>query len=326
MRTWWVNQNQTYRQEIEGGYLWSPKRRADGARNHFYETMREVAPGDLVFSFCDTRIKAIGLARSVAYTAPRPPEFGKAGENWDVEGWRVDVGYVELKRPYRPADAMDLIRPLLPPRYAPLQPNGRGLQGVYLTELPAPLAMVLLDLAGPEAAVFKAATPVIGAAAPDFEQAEQIGEAWDEREERRIAAAHAGEAEALREIRRARRGYGLFRKRVLQVERGCRLSGIAEPAFLICRHIKPWRYSTDNERLDGENGLLFSPNADYLFARGLITFDANGDLLVSPSMSEPLLTKLHIPAAFHANVGGFTDHQAHFLGYHKDRLFLRAAG
>ena len=26
MRYWWVNQNQTFRQEIEGGYLWSPKR------------------------------------------------------------------------------------------------------------------------------------------------------------------------------------------------------------------------------------------------------------------------------------------------------------
>ncbi len=129
MRYWWVNQNQTYRQEVEGGYLWSPKRKAGGAKNHFYETMREVAPGDLVFSFCDTRIKAIGIARSVAYTAPKPPEFGKAGENWDVEGWQVDVGYVELKSPYRPADAMDLIRPLLPPRYAPLQANDAGYRG-----------------------------------------------------------------------------------------------------------------------------------------------------------------------------------------------------
>src|SRR6059036_2139534 len=26
MRYWWVNQNQTFRQEIAGGYLWSPKR------------------------------------------------------------------------------------------------------------------------------------------------------------------------------------------------------------------------------------------------------------------------------------------------------------
>ena len=50
MRYWWVNQNQTYRHEIQGGYLWSPKRNANGARNPFYESMREVAPGDLIFS------------------------------------------------------------------------------------------------------------------------------------------------------------------------------------------------------------------------------------------------------------------------------------
>lgn len=44
MRYWWVNQNQTYRHEVAGGYLWSPKRNANGARNPFYESMREVAP------------------------------------------------------------------------------------------------------------------------------------------------------------------------------------------------------------------------------------------------------------------------------------------
>ena len=51
MRYWWVNQNQTYRHEVQGGYLWLPKRNANGARNPFYESMREVAPGDLIFSF-----------------------------------------------------------------------------------------------------------------------------------------------------------------------------------------------------------------------------------------------------------------------------------
>jgi hypothetical protein len=58
MRYWWVNQNQTFRQEIDGGCLWSPKRNKNGNRNPFYEFMREVAPGDIVFSFCDTRIAA----------------------------------------------------------------------------------------------------------------------------------------------------------------------------------------------------------------------------------------------------------------------------
>jgi len=64
VRYWWVNQNQTYRQEIVGGYLWSPKRNANGARNPFYEFMREVTPGDLVFSFVDTRRVALGIVSS----------------------------------------------------------------------------------------------------------------------------------------------------------------------------------------------------------------------------------------------------------------------
>ena len=31
VRYWWINQNQTNRQEIEGGYLWSPEGKIDGA-------------------------------------------------------------------------------------------------------------------------------------------------------------------------------------------------------------------------------------------------------------------------------------------------------
>lgn len=50
MRYWWVNQKKTYRHEVPGGYLWSPKRKSNEHTNPFYEYMREVAPGDLVFS------------------------------------------------------------------------------------------------------------------------------------------------------------------------------------------------------------------------------------------------------------------------------------
>lgn len=79
MRYWWVNQNQTYATEVRGNFMWSPKTNANGARNPFYDFMREVAPGDIVFSFCDTRIKALGLVTGTAQTAPKP-DFGGAGE------------------------------------------------------------------------------------------------------------------------------------------------------------------------------------------------------------------------------------------------------
>lgn len=66
MRYWWVNQNRTYQHEVPGGYLWSPRRKKNGNINPFYETMREVAPGDLILSFADTCIRAFGIARSYA--------------------------------------------------------------------------------------------------------------------------------------------------------------------------------------------------------------------------------------------------------------------
>ena len=85
MRYWWVNQNQTYRAEVRGSFMWSPKQNANGARNQFYENMREVSPGDVVFSFCDTRIKAIGVVTGGAQTGPKP-DFGAAGSNWSQGG------------------------------------------------------------------------------------------------------------------------------------------------------------------------------------------------------------------------------------------------
>ena len=99
MRYWWVNQNQTYRHEVAGGYLWSPKRNANGARNPFYETMREVAPGDLILSFVDTRLVAIGIAQSYCWESPKPSEFGTAGQNWEDMGWRVRVAFTRASPP-----------------------------------------------------------------------------------------------------------------------------------------------------------------------------------------------------------------------------------
>jgi hypothetical protein len=126
MRYWWVNQNQTYRHEVQGGYLWSPKRSANGARNPFYESMREVAPSDLIFSFMNTRILAIGIAQSYCWESPKPLEFGNSGQNWENIGWRVKVNFTLLNNKVRPKDHIDILRPLLPDRYSPLQSTGNG--------------------------------------------------------------------------------------------------------------------------------------------------------------------------------------------------------
>ncbi|MFY9839943.1 MAG: hypothetical protein WAK55_26415 [Xanthobacteraceae bacterium] len=112
--------------------------------------MREVAPGDLVFSFIDTRIAAVGVAQSYCWENPKPAEFGAAGQNWENIGWKVTVRFTELENKIRPKDHIVVLRPLLPARYSPLQPNGNGLQSVYLTEIPPSLAEVLMGLIGKE--------------------------------------------------------------------------------------------------------------------------------------------------------------------------------
>ena len=133
------------------GYLWSPKRNANGAKNPFYETMREVSPGDVVFAFVDTVIVAIGVAQSYCSESPKPYEFGTTGEYWEGIGWKIRVQFTPLIHRMRPKDHMGVLRPLLPSRYSPLQANGNGVQSIYLTELPPPLAETLAGLIGSEA-------------------------------------------------------------------------------------------------------------------------------------------------------------------------------
>lgn len=178
MRYWWVNQDQTYRHEFRGGYLWSPKRSANGARNPYHEAMREVAQGDLIFSFVDTRIVAVGIAQSYCWESPKPLE----GQNWENIGWKVTVRFTELANKVRPKDHMSVLRPLLPVRYSPLQPNGNGLQSVYLAEPPIPLAEVLNGLIGQEvAALAVAAKDVKPVPADDLD-------VWEGKLEQQVAA------------------------------------------------------------------------------------------------------------------------------------------
>ena len=48
---WWVNQNKSFKEEILGGYMWSPKKQKGGQKSVYYDNMRKVKPGDLVYSY-----------------------------------------------------------------------------------------------------------------------------------------------------------------------------------------------------------------------------------------------------------------------------------
>ena len=147
MRYWWANQKHTYEAEVLGGFLWCRQRRANGSRNPFYENMRMVAPGDLIFAYHNAQIPAVGLVLSRARAAEAPAAVGP-GAAADVPGWLLDVAWLELKRPLQPGRFMGILAPLLPEVHAPLTPEGKGLQGGRLLEVPDRLSRALLQLAG----------------------------------------------------------------------------------------------------------------------------------------------------------------------------------
>ena len=323
MKFWWVNQNQTYRQETSGGYLWSPKRKKDGGRNPFYDSMREVAPGDVVFSFCDTLIRSIGTARSYCFESPKPAEFGTAGPNWNQVGWRVQVEWKSLIHQVRPKNHMDLIKAHLPSRYSPLTADGNGLQGIYLIDLPQGLANVLGDLIGPEFHALQASANAQLEQADIEAKAAPLIDEWEEHLQQGIESNNRLSPTEKLELVQARRGQGIFKQRVSQIERSCRVTRVNNPAHLIASHCKPWRDSADEERLDGENGLLLTPSIDHLFDRGFISFEDNGDLLVSPVAHRESLQRMGVSVDERVNVGGFASGQKRYLEYHRESVFLQ---
>ena len=280
--------------------------------------MREVAPGDLIFSFADTRILAVGVAQSYCWESPKPEEFGNAGQNWEDIGWKVKINFTELGNKVRPKDHIEVLRPLLPDRYSPLQPNGNGIQSVYLTELPTTLAEVLIGLIGREVApISLAARDVKPVPADDLD-------IWDRRLEQQIANDSTVRETDRLAIIRARSGQGLFKDRVSRIESRCRITGIENPVHLIASHCKPWRDSTNDERLDGENGLLLTPSIDHLFDRGFIGFENDGDLIISPVAHRPSLQRMGIDTTRVVNVGGFTSGQKQFLDFHRNAVLLQS--
>ncbi|PHQ59425.1 MAG: hypothetical protein COC10_13400, partial [Sphingobium sp.] len=78
----------------------------------------------------------------------------------------------------------------------------------------------------------------------------------------------------------ARVGQGQFRENLINHWLTCAVTGATNPLLLRASHIKPWKESSNNERLDSFNGLLLSANLDAAFDSGLISFDNSGKIML----------------------------------------------
>lgn len=201
--------------------------------------------------------------------------------------------------------------------------TGNGIQSVYLTELPPALADVLVGLIGKEASMLSEQRDESVLKKPmQIENADL--EMWEHHIESKIES-DTGIPDTEREaLIVARRGQGLFKQRVMEIENRCRITGVTNPVHLRASHCKPWRDSNNEERLNGENGLLLTPTIDHLFDRGFISFEDSGVLIVSPVAHIPSLNRMGLATDRVVNVGTFTGGQREFLEYHRDSVLLQA--
>jgi len=94
----------------------------------------------------------------------------------------------------------------------------------------------------------------------------------------------------------ARLGQGRFRADLMQIwNNSCAVTGCTVLKVLKASHIKPWRDSTNNQRLDPNNGLLLTANLDALFDSGLISFRNTGEMIISRQLPTMERRRLGIP-------------------------------
>lgn len=118
-----------------------------------------------------------------------------------------------------------------------------------------------------------------------------------------------------------RTAQGRYRKDALRLwGNRCAVTGVAEPKILIASHIKPWRESKLEERVDARNSLILSPTYDKLFDLGFITFKPdNGKIEISSRLTQTDRDKLKIDDSKQLSM--VPDGTDQFLSYHNNQIF-----
>lgn len=250
-----VFQGRDHHKEQENGYIWARKVGKDGYSRFYWENVSKVKKGDIILTYVHGEISKYGIAQSDAYDARR---FGKEDSDESIDqGWKVNVDYIPLNRPIMIEEIFDDIKSFLPEKFSPFSTSGSANQG-YLYGFPDE-GLVIVSKASK--------TPEI------IHINEIINEALIESEE-----LTGSEKEALI---KARIGQSMFKQRLVDKYHSCVLCGIDFEPLLVASHIKPWSESNGKEKVDVNNGLLLCPHHDQLFDTGYISFDEEGQIMIS---------------------------------------------
>lgn len=79
--------------------------------------------------------------------------------------------------------------------------------------------------------------------------------------------------------------------------------------------------STNEERLDPENGFLLAPHIDALFDKGYISVSDTGELMISSAEIEAQLEQWRVDLK--VKISGLSERKKEYLAYHRNVVFVQ---
>ncbi|PWD98781.1 HNH endonuclease [Marinilabilia rubra] len=116
----------------------------------------------------------------------------------------------------------------------------------------------------------------------------------------------------------SRVGQGYYRQQIIEKWGGvCPVTKCDILEILIASHIVPWNESSDEERLDPENGILLAPHIDALFDKHLISFEDDGTIVISNKIQKHNYEALNIS---HDLKLGVSENMKGYLKRHRQKM------
>lgn len=117
-------------------------------------------------------------------------------------------------------------------------------------------------------------------------------------------------------------GQQRFRREVLEFfDYKCAITGSS--LLIRASHIKPWRSSSNEERLNPANGLALSPVYDAAFDLGLISFRPDGQIMLSPRF---MAEASAFGVTGRERIVGLTEEHHVFLAWHRKHIYTNDNG
>lgn len=120
---------------------------------------------------------------------------------------------------------------------------------------------------------------------------------------------------------KSRVGQGKYRNDLIKKWKSCSVTGIDNTSLLKASHIKPWSISSNDEKLDTDNGLLLTPALDHSFDLGFISFLDDGKIMISKNLSKEETEVMNINNDM--KLRNISKEMKKYLRYHRKNIFKK---